>query len=98
MTSSSGAMKARASQARQDETKTGAKRRREALGNEGTPMTRPYATPDHDAYDDVVEASFPASDPPPYVRDPAGPSSDHPSSHAIQGAGSISLAEHIPER
>jgi hypothetical protein len=67
-------VKERASQARRDETKTRAKRRHEAPGNAGKPITRPYATLYHDAYDDIVEASFPASDPPPYVRDPAASS------------------------
>jgi hypothetical protein len=41
-------------------------------------------------FNDVVEASFPASDPLPYVHDPAASSHDS-ASYAIQGTGRISL-------
>jgi hypothetical protein len=58
-------VKARASHTQRDATKARAQRRCQVPQNR-----RPGALPEYDAYDEVVEASFPASDPPPYVRDP----------------------------
>jgi len=69
------AVKARALQTRRKKAKAPAIRRREAQRNMCAPIPGPDALPEHDPYDDVIEASFPASDPPPYVRDPIESSS-----------------------
>jgi hypothetical protein len=70
-------VKARASHTQRDETKARAQRRCQVPQNRRAPVRRPDALPEYDAYDEVVEASFPASDPPPYVRDPIAPLSHH---------------------
>ena len=69
-------VKARASHTRRDEAKACATRMPSAA-EQASAVRHPDALPEHDTYDEVVEASFPASDPPPYVRDPTALLSHH---------------------